>query len=217
MIARFGRWALPLALGALLSGCVGGLLGGGKPDQLYRFGGAQTATASGDAPFRPRRVELLPPRFAPEVAGDRILTTGGRSAAYVQDARWSTAAPALYAAALTATFVDRSTDIAVVERRDARGEGLALLRIEVTRFEAQYPGEATEEGVAPTVLVQGEAALIEAESNRVLGTYRFVEREAAGADRVSAIVGAFDAAVARSVGGTVDWTTRTLPRTAPGR
>lgn len=186
-----------------LPGCVGGLLGGGKPDRLYRFGmTGPIAPASGPEALTRRTLVLPPPVFPSEVAGPRLLTMEGGQASYIKDVRWVAAAPLLFGAAVKAGFAARAPWIEVVDRGRADAD---VLQVSVSRFEADYPGD----GSPPTVRVEGEAVLVDGGTGRRLAAYRLVEAEPAAADRAEAIVSAFDTAVARAVSGTVDWAART--------
>lgn len=202
------RVGLP-ALTLLLSGCVGGLLGGGKPDQLYRFGTTDAAAPVAVLPETARRTLSMPmPTFPPEVSADRMLTSQGRELAYVKDARWVTSAPALYQMAVEAsmrsraavTFVDRS------QARSADGE----LRIAIDRFEAVYDADPM---MAPTIHIEGRAILLISDDappsmHRVHGEQR------ARVNTASGLAAAFDAAVAQSTNDLTGWISVSLPKRA---
>ncbi|PZU06798.1 MAG: hypothetical protein DI606_17620 [Sphingobium sp.] len=213
------RAALAIAGALTLSGCVGALLGGGKPDALYRFGpvaasagtssaGASDAVAATpQALAAPRRILAVPiPQFAPATAGDRILTTEGGETSYIKGVRWVSSAPTLYAAALEATAATRAPDMALVTR--GSGAASAILTVSVDRFEARYPAA---KGAAPVVRVDGVASLADRGTKTVLGRYRFSGMAPATADTSSAIAAAFDAAAMQSVVQVVDWINVTMP------
>lgn len=200
MIRRLGPLAAPL----LLTACVGGLLGGGKPDRLYRFGTSFPPAAAVAPGFPARLIVLAPPAFASEVAGARVLTVEGREASYLKDVGWVSPAPLLFADALKAGLAARAPGLAVAERRE--GAGADLLQVSIDRFEAAYAGPP---GAPPVVEVAGDAVLTDGGTGRRIAQFRISERQPAAADRVGAIVDAFDAAVARAVAGTADWTAAT--------
>lgn len=198
----------PILAAAALTGCLGGLLGG-KPDRLYRFGAAAAPPPAGrTAPGAPARtIALAPPVFAGEVAGARVLTVEGREASYLKDVRWVSPASALFGEALEAGFAARAPWLEPAQRREKAGAD--SLQVSINRFEAAYAGER---GSPPTVRVAGSAVLIDGGTGERIATWRIAEEQPAAADRVGAIVDAFDAAVARAVAGTVDWTATTEAR-----
>lgn len=195
---------VPVSAGLLLAGC-GALLGGGKPDQLYRFGAPQPPTSSeagGDVvPTARTTLLLMPARFAAEIDGDRVLTVHGSKALYIKGLRWVAPAPTLFDEAVRATFRSRAPWIALTDRR-AGGSADHDLQIRMNRFEARYEGGVKS---APTIRVEGEATLVDARTHNPLGSYRLVaEQRASGAD-AAAVVAAFERAAAAATVGMVDW------------
>lgn len=200
------RATLAIAAALTLSGCVGGLLGGGKPDTLYRLGPVAADTIP-QATAAPRRTLTLPvPQFSPAVAGDRILTTQGSEISYIKGVRWVSPAPTLYAAALDATVATRAPDIAVATR--ASGAAATVLTVSVNRFEASYP----EAGAgAPVIHVDGVASLADRATKTIVGRLQFSGTAPAAAGTGPAIVAAFDAATMQGVTQIVDWANVTIP------
>ncbi|RMB36647.1 cholesterol transport system auxiliary component [Sphingomonas sp. PP-CE-3A-406] len=200
------RATLAIAAALSLTGCVGALLGGGKPDTLYRFGPVAAGTVPQATPA-PRRTLALPvPQFSPATAGDRILTTQGSEISYIKGVRWVSPAPTLYAAALDATVATRAPDIAVATR--ASGAATAILTVSVNRFEASYPGAGAG---APVIHVDGVAFLADRATNTIVGRLQFSGTAPATADTGPAIAAAFDAATMQSVTQIVDWANVTIP------
>ena len=130
------RYALTLGLVIALSGCVGSLLGGGKPDRLYRFG--PTASAAASAPIgQPARVLAVPPpQFAPDIGGDRILTVAGQDNAYLKDMRWVSPAPTLYAGTIETTLAERAPDMIVATGNGWWTAGTSIVGIQRASAEA---------------------------------------------------------------------------------
>lgn len=191
----------PLLLALASSGCAG-LLGGGKPDRLYRFGISAAAASPSAAIAVPTRTLILAtPAFASEVSGPRLLTVEGGRASYVKDARWVAPAPLLFGAAVKAGFGQRAPWIAMVDRRGKAGGD--VLQLSIARFEADYAGAGP-----PTVRVQGEALLADGAGGVRLAAFRIAEEQPAAADAVGAIAAAFDVVTARAVTGIVDWAAR---------
>lgn len=179
-----------LGLAGLMGGCVGGLLGGGKADQLYSFGVLQD-----DAPVvaeaSPRRLlSITPVQMPGAAAGDRILTVQGNESAYVKDVRWISPATMLMQAAIENTLRARVADLMIAHPSTAR-KAQTILSIRLSRFDAQYPSDGN--GL-PTVRIMGDAALIDAATRRIIARLPIDTREAAHADGSAALASAFDRA-----------------------
>jgi len=193
------RLAGVAAVALALSACVS-LLPKAKPAHLYRFGQpagseATTAAVGKVGVFRTNAT------FQRESAGDRILTITGGKVAYIAETRWAAPAAVLWDEAVLAAF-DADPGPA---RLISRGEPAAadyILRLDVRNFEARYDHGAK---AAPSVLVRVRAALTKAD--RALVSEKIFETEVRAADnRVTAIVPAYDQAVARILKDVVAWT-----------
>jgi|HubBroStandDraft_1064217.scaffolds.fasta_scaffold26399_2 cholesterol transport system auxiliary component len=195
-------WRLAAAAPALagvvfLGGCVT-LFPKAEPSQLYRFevGAAASATpASG-----PRLdVQLTGYDFDSAAGGDQLLTTHESSVAFVAGARWEEPASELFHAALT-----RSLEAGGKLRVVGAGQMKAplRLRISVTRFEAEY-GEGKD--AVPTIVVRLHATIERQSDLAVLDERDFEGRTPAEANRVSAMVTAYDVASAKALGDLAGW------------
>jgi cholesterol transport system auxiliary component len=192
-------------MGALLLAGCGSLLGGGKRDDLFRFGVIErTNDTAARAAVTHRQLSLLRIRFAPEIEGDRILTTRGPSALYIKDARWVASVPDLFTLALTRQFDARAPDLRLASLRTATGASQAL-QVTIDRFEARYAPEADGK-TPPTVVIAGDATLFGADDRQPFASRRFSVEEPALANSTSGIVPAFDRAVTRYAAQVVDWT-----------
>lgn len=175
------------ATGALaLAGCA--LLSSPDPVQTYRFGGpAAAGAAEGQAGLRPvslRRVE-----FPEAVEGDKILGVTGTETAYIAGARWVSPAADLYMESLENTFSAQATRVRVLGPRElSRGEH--WLNVDVRSFEARYDAP----GLAPMVVVTARVRLLALPDRSVAAERTFTVQQPAAANRVSAIVEAFDIA-----------------------
>ena len=198
------RAAVYLALaGALaLGGC--GLLGGGKPADLYRFGASDTAGAASAAPAA-RAVALANIAFADESEGDRILTVTGGQAAYIAKTRWVAPARDLFIAAADRAFERAGLRLA---RRGQPFDTDATLVMEVPTFEARFENGAK---AAPVVVVEVRASLVTGTDQRLVGETSFTARQPAAENRVGAIVQAFDAATRQALDHTATWAAATTP------
>lgn len=180
------------------------MLGGGKPDNLYRFGvpereDVQTAARR----TNPITLSLSRVRFAPEIEGDRILTARGDSVLYIKDARWAAPAPDLFTQTLTRQFAGRAPGLRLGSPQERSTQGM-VLRIEVDRFEARYAPDGSKDD-PPVILVSGIAELVDPANRRVMEASGFSAEETAAANGKAAIVAAFDSAVVRFAADIVDW------------
>ncbi|MBN8552424.1 MAG: membrane integrity-associated transporter subunit PqiC [Caulobacterales bacterium] len=173
------------ATALLLAGC--SLLDTPDPVALYRFGDRDPpATVPGSG----RTVVVLNPISFPEGAsGDRILTTSGGSVAYLAGARWIGPSERLFRTALEAEFLRSGRSVSVSDRRESPRDGLAL-DLDVSSFEARYSDGPDR---APVVVIAARARLM-APDRTVRAERTFITQREAGANRVSAVVEAFDTA-----------------------
>jgi cholesterol transport system auxiliary component len=192
--------ALPLVLG----GCIS-VFPKTPPVQMYRFDGPAAPAASAAPAAAPAMVLKGPTAFPPAAGGDRILTVTGSESAYIGGARWVAPAATLFDAALLKTF-----DAPGAPRLVERGEPLSApstLRLDVRAFEARYPG--------PVATVQLRAVLIRNADRALIAEKMFDAEVPAGDNRQTAIVAAFNQAVAQALTGVRDWTAQTAPVAAP--
>lgn len=187
-----------LALGALalaVSAC--SLLSTPDPVQMYRFGGAR----DGDAVWAAApsvEVSLRPVEFLTAARGDRILSVTGTEAAYIAGARWVSPAEGLFTDALEAAFAESST-VRLIGRREVTPADHTL-DVDVTAFEARYAAP----GATPDVVVTARVRLLNRDRS-IAAERAFSARSPASANRVSAIVEAFDAATLDINGQIVTW------------
>jgi cholesterol transport system auxiliary component len=188
------------AAGSLaLSGCIT-IFPKATPVQLYRFGAEPPKVVVSGAPFNLTRSAII---FSRPSQSDAILTTNGAQTAYIAGARWVAPAVVLFEEAVDRAFDEASGPARVVPRGEI-GRGGASLKLEVESFEARYPGEGS--GVAPLVVVSVHALLVRASDRGVIAEKTFEVQRAAEADRVSAIVRAFNDATSDAIGQIVTWT-----------
>jgi cholesterol transport system auxiliary component len=201
------RKIAPLGLALLLSACMGKLLGGGKPDNLYRLETALNAPAQQAPDTASRRaIIFLPIDFAAEVRNDRILVSRGAETLYLKDARWVSPAPDMLAGLARTAFAARAPEILVTTPRQSAGVDYAL-QLSVDRFEAVYaPGAGKKD--PPIVRVEGEARLFLMSDRSIVATRRFKAEALAQNNRLTAIVSAFSAATDQYLVQLVEWTSR---------
>ena len=192
-----------VAVGTLalaLSGCIS-LLPKTKPSHLYRFGqpasGEAVTAASGQiGVFRANAT------FQREAAGDRILTITNGEVAYVAETRWVAPATILWDQAVLAAFDADSGPVRLISRGEP-GSAAYILRLDVRNFEARYEGGAK---VAPTIVVRVRAAMTRGTDRAAIAERIFEKQVTAADNRVSAIVPAYDKAVAEVLKDVVSWT-----------
>lgn len=199
------RLALAVALAASLAGCIS-LLPKTKPVQLYRFGepapGAQAPPPNAVGVFSANGA------FQHESAGDRILTITGDKVAYIADTRWAAPAQVLFQQAVQAAFEAEPGHVRLVPR-GLPAPADEVLRVDVTNFETRYESRG-----APTVLVRLHATLARDRERSLVSEQIFEARVRASDNRVSAIVAAYDKAVADTLSQVVAWTNAKTPATA---
>ncbi|HYJ52960.1 MAG TPA: ABC-type transport auxiliary lipoprotein family protein [Allosphingosinicella sp.] len=202
---RFLILVLPIALASC-----GGLLGGGRPAELYRFGGAAAAPAEAPQPAMGQSI-LVSYRgadFEAESRGDRILTATGASVSYVAEARWIAPASQLFDGALMRSLGHLSPAIRIVRPGDVPRADFTL-SVDVRRFEAVYLGAE-----APEALIEANVQLIRRSDRTIVGEWPVSSREPADANRVTSIVAAFDRATATVTARISDLTRDTVGRTS---
>lgn len=182
---------LPLMLLIPLAGCVGSLLGGGKPARLYRLERSGDRSVAVSPTLGSVVIQLQAIRFAPGIEGDRILMLAGQQALYLKGARWVANAPELFGQTLHGSFARRAPELLLIDGHGPKGA--ASLQITVTHFEAVYAGGAGSgpEDAPPLVRIEAEALLLRAGNREIIGQQRFVAEVPAAANRVGPIVEAF--------------------------
>ncbi len=197
---RFSLKVTAAAAGALaLASCA--LLSSPDPVQTYRFGGPAVAGAAAEGQANLRQVSLRRVEFPEAVEGDRILGVTGTETAYIAGARWVSPASDLYMESLENAFSAEATRVRVIGPRElSRGE--RSLNVDIRAFEARYDAP----GMAPTVVVTARARLLALPDRSVAAERTFTVEQPAVANRVSAIVEAFDIATRDLNTQIVSWT-----------
>jgi len=193
------KFALAAAGALAVAGCA--LLSSPDPVQTYRFGGPAAASAATEGQTGLREVNLRRVQFPEAVEGDKILGVTGTETAYIKGARWVSPASDLYMESLENAFAAQATRVRLIGPRELiRGE--RSLDIDVRAFEARYDAP----GAVPTVVVTARARLLALPDRTVAAERTFTVQQPAAANRVSAIVEAFDIAARDLNTQIVDWT-----------
>jgi cholesterol transport system auxiliary component len=169
-----------------LSACA--LLSTPDPVQTYRFGGG-VAAISAAATASPVQVTLRRVDFPEAVEGDKILGVTGTEAAYIAGARWVSPASDLYMESIENAFAAQATRVRLIGPRELT-RGQRSLDIDIRSFEARYDAP----GMTPTIVVTARARLLALPERTVAAERVFTVEQPATANRVSAIVEAFDTA-----------------------
>ena len=194
------RLVAATALATALSGCVS-LLPKTKPAHLYRFGQPVSAAAL-DAPSGQVGVLRANAVFQREAAGDRLLTMTEGKAAYVAETRWVAPAAILWDEAVVAAF-DADPGPARIVSRGEPASAAYILRLDVRNFETRYDQGPK---APPEVVVRVRGLLVPSKGGPEVTEKMFERRVRAGDNRVSAIVPAYDRAVAEVLTEIVAWT-----------
>jgi cholesterol transport system auxiliary component len=205
------RLALALGCALALGGCIS-LLPKTKAVTLYRFDTAAVAEAAAPRTKAPVGVFVSEGTFQRESSSDRLLTVNGGKVAYIAQARWAAPAQVMFGQALLAAF-DAAPGPA---RLVSRGEPVSarfILRLDVRNFETHYDHGPR---AAPQVLVRVRAALVHAADHTQAQDILFESRTRARANRVSAIVDAYDEAVADVLKQLISWTDAQVAPPAAG-
>ena len=169
-----------------LSACA--LLSSPDPVQTYRFGGVPASTA-GSAVSSPVQFTLRRVEFPEAVEGDKLLGVTGTETAYIAGARWVSPASDLYMESIENAFAAQATRVRLIGARELT-RGQRSLDIDIRSFEARYDAP----GMAPTIVVTARARLLALPERTVAAEQVFSVEQPASANRVSAIVEAFDTA-----------------------
>ena len=170
-----------------LSACA--LLATPEPVQTYRFGEAAPAASAALSVASPTEVTLRRVEFPQAVEGDRLLGVTGTETAYIAGARWVSPAADLYMASIENAFTAQATRVRLIGPRELI-RARRSLDIDVRSFEARYEAP----GRAPTIVVTARARLLALPDRTVVAEQVFTIEQPATANRVSAIVEAFDIA-----------------------
>lgn len=204
-IARFTAVAA-LALG--LSACIS-VFPKTKPVGLYRFGDAEVSAPKGQ-PGAMFGVIKTPSTFTRAAASDRILTSSQGQVAYIADARWVSAASVLFEEAVARAFENDPGRARLIGRGEVTKAEL-VLRLEVRTFETDYVDGPK---AAPEVVVRVRGVLNRNTDRTLVDDKVFEARVKATDNRVSAIVPAYNKAVAQVLGEIVGWVNAAGPAVA---
>lgn len=193
------KLALLGAVALTLAGCVT-VFPDVEPTTLYRFSATIPTVAETTAPKV--GVVKIGGSFTQTAAGDQILTVTGDKVAYLAGARWAGPATTLLDEALLRAFASNGGPARLVTRGEPSRLNLAL-RLDIQTFEAVYDKSPR---AAPKIVVVTHLVISRA-GDRVAVTDKILTHEVrASANRVSAVVRAFDTATSETLAEIVDLT-----------
>ena len=199
MIRKLARPLAAAAVALGVSGCIS-LFPKVEPAGLYRFGEAEVRAPKGP-PGAMFGVLKTSSTFTRPAAGDRILTSTNGEVAYIAGARWVAPAFVLFEEAVARAFENDPGRARLIGRGEV-GKAELMLRLEVRTFETDYVNGPK---AAPEVVVRVRGVLSRSEDRALVGDQVFEARVKAADNRVSAIVPAYDQAVAKVLGEVVAW------------
>lgn len=176
-----------LFLGVSLGGCTGLFHSDARPDQVYylRAAAPETRPAPVAASLR-----VAPPRANPGLDSPRIvLVQSDRRMSYFVASRWPAPAPNL----IETLFVEKLRAAGVWQSVTDSGSSFPsdyVLQVTIRRFEADYTGGSA----APEVHVVFDCMLGKREGREVIASFIAQGTAAADANKMSAVVAAFEAA-----------------------
>jgi cholesterol transport system auxiliary component len=186
-----------LALG--LAGCTGNLLRSDAPAaQTYRLAAPAVAAAPA-GPALPLALVVQRPRAPGALDTERVAVgAAGNRFDYYSAARWAEPAPQMVQQQLVAALSATGRFGGGVFAAPARVPAEMSLDVELRRFEAVTSGaDATAAGAAPTVHVQVQASLVDSRRGALVTSFVAEAAVPATANRMSAVVAAFDQATSQ--------------------
>lgn len=154
---------------------------------------ANSGTAGGVSAISAETLQVLSPMAAPGLASDGIaVLRPGQRLDYYTDARWAVPAPMMLET-LAVQSLRRQGHFSLVEAEGGPFAARYLLNLELTHFEADY-GRAGGTAGAPTVRVSLVCTLGERVGRSVVTTLTINSSVEAAADRMSAVIAAFQQA-----------------------
>lgn len=190
------------ALGAALalSGCIS-LFPKSDPVRLYRLDAAAADSRVAAPAGGKVGVLKFPTTFPRAAAGDRILAVNGDTSAFVADSRWVAPAQVMFDEAAARAF-DGDGATRLIGRGEG-GQAALVLRLDMRNFEADYRNGPK---AAPTAVIRLRASITRSFDRKLIAEKLFEAEVPASANRVSAIVAAFNRAVGGVLAELVAWT-----------
>ena len=190
-MSRLLRAALTLALGTL-AGCSGLLHSNAPPEQTYYLRAPAVPAGGGSAAAGGGSLRVARPLADPGLDSTHImLLESDHRMSFYSGARWPAPMPDMVGA-LTVQLLRASGEWSSVEDPSSPFASDYLLQITVRRFDADYT--AGPAAAAPTVYVVFDCNVGRREGRAVLANFVVAGSASAAANRLGAVVGAFEQA-----------------------
>ena len=188
---------LPVALAALLAGCVSI----GDKAELTVYAPTVTVAPPADAERIGLSLAIAEPHASTALDSNRIAVRPKPSTLQVYaGAIWADPAPVLVQSAFVDAFATSERFPAVLRPTDSVAADL-LLRLDLRHFESAY----AEGEKRPVALVEIQATLVDQRSHRVLGSRRFRAEAPAERAKLEQVVPAFEGALSEVATAMLPW------------
>lgn len=194
-----GRIAATLGMAAmLLAGC-SGLKSNAAVTQIYLLQPAASPQPAATAAAGDGALTVLLPVVAPGLASERIaLTRPDGRLDYFGASRWAGELPEVLQT-LAVDALRSGGRFAAVHSDSMPASGDFALQIEARHFEAQYPGADANGATPPTAQVTLVCTLIRRVDRGVIASFTVAGSASAGANRMGAVIEAFDQALGQAL------------------
>ncbi|HUS54053.1 MAG TPA: ABC-type transport auxiliary lipoprotein family protein [Thermohalobaculum sp.] len=207
VFARVRRVAFLVAGLASLTGCAGldTLRSVTEPTDLYDL--TPKSTYAADLPRISAQIVIEEPTAASSVNTDRIaIKPNPYQVQYFPQARWVDRAPLLVQTMLLESF-ENTGKVGAVGRQAIGLSSDYTLLTELREFQAALDGGET----GPiTVIVQLNMKIVQEPLGLIVASQSFAHRETAASSEMLSVVAAFDTALGKTMGQTVDWAVRRI-------
>lgn len=205
--ARCLRAAALVAGVAGLTGCAGlnTLRSVTEPTELYDL--TPKSTYAADLPAIAAQIVIEEPTAASSVNTDRIaIKPNPFQVQYFPQARWVDRAPLLVQTMLVESF-ENTGKVAAVGRQAIGLSSDFTLLTDLREFQAHTEGD---EDAPITVIVQLNMKIVQEPFGLIVGSRSFARRQQAASNDMLEVVTAFDAALGKTMGQSVDWAVRRI-------
>jgi cholesterol transport system auxiliary component len=209
--ARFYRAAFLAASVVSVTGCAGldTLRSVTEPTDLYDL--TPKSTYAADLPAIAAQIVIEEPTAASSVNTDRIaIKPNPFQVQYFPQARWVDRAPLLVQTMLVESF-ENTDKVAAVGRQAIGLSSDFTLLTELREFQAVV-GDGANGSIS--VIVQLNMKIVQEPLGLIVASRSFVREEPAASNDMLAVVAAFDIALGKTMGQTVDWAVRRIAEIA---
>ena len=205
--ARLCRAAFLTASVASVTGCAGldTLRSVTEPTDLYDL--TPKSTYAADLPVISAQIVIEEPTAASSVNTDRIaIKPNPYQVQYFPQARWVDRAPLLVQTMLVESF-ENTDKVAAVGRQAIGLSSDFTLLTDLREFQA---ASSTDPDGPISVIVQLNMKIVQEPLGLIVASRSFVRQETATTSDMLSVVAAFDTALGKTMGQTVDWAVRRI-------